>query len=218
MATKWVAGEEAWDVDATQTREKDTSWIDKPGVWQEIDSWMGHKKPDPKYLVQGLAGPRYKPEQGLPAAIAPPDGLGGRTLVEGLGGASYPQGQDPVPLVGARYPPAQGLVGAPPLPPVQGLEGARFPPAQGSVVAPVQGLGGAGLPPAQQPLPRYPPAQGLVAPAVLGLQGARLPPAQGLPAAPVQGLGGARPPPVQEAVRLPAAVNPVYGALPPAAG
>ena len=139
---------------------------------------MGHKKPDPKYLVQGLAGPRYKPEQGLPAAIAPPvEGLGGAIApVEGLGGASYPQGKDPVqlvgatvplvgatvPLVGARYPPAQGLVGAPP----PRLEGARLPPAQGlargvgvsfeqgsPVAAPVQGF-----PPAKQPLPLLPAA------------------------------------------------------------
>lgn len=123
-------------------------------MWQEIDSWQGHKKPDPKYLVQGLAGPRYQP------VVQP---------VEGLVAARFPQGKGPVPLVGASSPPAQGLVGAIPPPPVVGLVGARFPPAQGS--------GGPRFPPAQGLVgARFPPAQGLV--------GARPPPAQAVPLLP----------------------------------
>ena len=46
--------------------------IDKPGVWQEIDSWMGHKKPDAKYL-DPRAGKTASPAQPLgPAAPVVP--------------------------------------------------------------------------------------------------------------------------------------------------
>jgi len=45
---------QAWEYDKAKERPIDLSWIDKPGVWEDIDSWMGHPKPDKKYLIQGI--------------------------------------------------------------------------------------------------------------------------------------------------------------------
>ena len=56
IASTWDPYNEAWKFDASKARaQADFTWLDEPGVWQEIDSYMGHKKPDPRYLSGGFS-------------------------------------------------------------------------------------------------------------------------------------------------------------------
>jgi len=55
IASTWNENEEAWQFDTSKARaQADLTWLDEPGVWQEIDAYMGHKKPDKKYLTGGF--------------------------------------------------------------------------------------------------------------------------------------------------------------------
>mmetsp|Transcript_7625 Transcript_7625/g.6680 ORF Transcript_7625/g.6680 Transcript_7625/m.6680 type:complete len:103 (-) Transcript_7625:57-365(-) len=55
IASTWNANQEAWQFDTSKARaQADFTWLDKPGVWQEIDAYMGHAKPDKKYLTGGF--------------------------------------------------------------------------------------------------------------------------------------------------------------------
>jgi len=56
IASTWNSNQEAWQFDTSKARaQADLTWLDEPGVWQEIDAYMGHKKPDKKYLTGGFA-------------------------------------------------------------------------------------------------------------------------------------------------------------------
>lgn len=50
VATVWSKEERAWEYDKSKQRKMDLHWLDKPGVWEEIDAFMGHPKPNRKYL------------------------------------------------------------------------------------------------------------------------------------------------------------------------
>eukprot|EP00960_Hanusia_phi_P036578 752402-Hanusia_phi.AAC.8 len=46
---------QAWTYDDKLKRKPQTfRWLTKPGEWEEVDSWMGNPRPDPRFLQGAL--------------------------------------------------------------------------------------------------------------------------------------------------------------------
>lgn len=55
VATKWSAGEQAWEVDEQHQREQHLfRWLQKPGTWEEVDGYNGHTEPSERMLEEGV--------------------------------------------------------------------------------------------------------------------------------------------------------------------